>query len=143
MPPAGLAILLGAGPTTGAGLARVLARASQGNLAVALLSRSGDASLADRISKESDGGVLKAFKTDTSETSLKSAFDEVKQWATSIDKELKLNLAIWSIKRKLSYPSKPAPAGPDFSPKRSGPVCSLLQFRLRLLVIPGQVLTCM
>jgi NAD(P)-dependent dehydrogenase (short-subunit alcohol dehydrogenase family) len=98
MAPAGIAILLGAGPTTGAGIARVLARPSQGNMAVALLSRSGDASLADRLSKESDGGVLKAFKTDTSENSLDRAFKEVTQWASSIDMDMKLTLAIWSIK---------------------------------------------
>jgi NAD(P)-dependent dehydrogenase (short-subunit alcohol dehydrogenase family) len=99
MPPSGLAILLGAGPTTGAGLARVLARPSQGNLAVALLSRSGDNSLAERLSRES-GGTLRAFKTDTSEPNLTQAFDEVKKWGSSLSggQDLKLNLAIWSIK---------------------------------------------
>ncbi|KAJ9602545.1 hypothetical protein H2200_013088 [Cladophialophora chaetospira] len=104
MPPSGLAILLGAGPTTGAGIARVLSRPSQGNLAVALLSRSGDATLADRISKESNGGILKAFKSDTSEKSLTNAFDEVKQWASSIDKDLKLKMAVWSIKHSHKTP---------------------------------------
>jgi NAD(P)-dependent dehydrogenase (short-subunit alcohol dehydrogenase family) len=98
MAPSGLAILLGAGPTTGAGIARVLARPSQGNLAVALLSRSGDASLADRLSQESGGGVLRAFKSDTTDASLNEAFGEVRKWAASIDKDLKLTLAIWSIK---------------------------------------------
>ena len=104
MPPSGLAIILGFGPTTGAGVARVLARASQGNLAVALLSRSADASLANRISKESDGGVLRAFKTDTTESSLNNAFDEIKKWASSMDKDLKLKLAIWSIKHSHRTP---------------------------------------
>ncbi|ETI28858.1 hypothetical protein G647_01310 [Cladophialophora carrionii CBS 160.54] len=100
MPPSGLAILLGAGPTTGAGIARVLARPSQGNLAVALLSRSGDASLADRLSQESGGGVLKAFQSDTTETRLNDAFRDVRKWAASLDDggDLKLQLAIWSIK---------------------------------------------
>ncbi|EXJ64910.1 hypothetical protein A1O7_01249 [Cladophialophora yegresii CBS 114405] len=101
MPPSGLAILLGAGPTTGAGIARVLARPSQGNLAVALLSRSGDTALADRLSRESGGGVLKAFKSDTAETRLTDAFSEVRKWAASFDdgdSKLKLKLAIWSIK---------------------------------------------
>ncbi|OQV04668.1 hypothetical protein CLAIMM_09519 [Cladophialophora immunda] len=107
MPPtglSGLAILLGAGPTTGAGIARVLARPSQGNLAVALLSRSGDVQLAERLSRESDGGVLKAFKTDTSEQSLNSAFDEIKQWSESLGQDVKLKLAIWSIKHSHKTP---------------------------------------
>jgi NAD(P)-dependent dehydrogenase (short-subunit alcohol dehydrogenase family) len=106
MAPSGLAILLGAGPTSGAGIARVLARASQGNLAVALLSRSADASLADRISKESDGGVLKAFKSDTSEAGLTKAFDEVKQWSKSIGggSDLELKLALWSVKHSHKTP---------------------------------------
>ncbi|OCT46580.1 short-chain dehydrogenase/reductase SDR [Cladophialophora carrionii] len=100
MAPSGLAILLGAGPTTGAGIARVLARPSQGNLAVALLSRSGDAALADRLSQEAGGGVLKAFQSDTTETSLNDAFREVRTWAASLvdGGGLKLQLAIWSIK---------------------------------------------
>lgn len=104
MPPSGLAILLGAGPTTGAGVARVLARPSQGNLAVALLSRSGDVSLADRLSRESGGGVLRAFKTDTSEDSLGRVFGEIQQWSDSLGKELKLKLAIWNIKHSHKTP---------------------------------------
>ncbi|KIW98551.1 uncharacterized protein Z519_00212 [Cladophialophora bantiana CBS 173.52] len=104
MPPTGLAILLGAGPTTGSGIARVLARPSQGNLAVALLSRSGDVQLAERLSRESNGGVLKAFKTDTSELSLNNAFDEIKQWSESLGKEMKLKLAVWSIKHSHKTP---------------------------------------
>ncbi|OAP62336.1 hypothetical protein AYL99_04539 [Fonsecaea erecta] len=104
MPPTGLAILLGAGPTTGAGIARVLARASQGNLAVALLSRSGDVQLAERLSRESDGGVLKAFKTDTTEQSLNRVFDEVQQWSASLGNDVKLKLAIWSIKHSHKTP---------------------------------------
>ncbi|KIX96000.1 uncharacterized protein Z520_08255 [Fonsecaea multimorphosa CBS 102226] len=105
MPPSGLAILLGAGPTTGAGIARVLARPSQGNLAVALLSRSGDVQLAERLSRDSDGGVLKAFQTDTSEQNLTRTFDEIKRWSESLGKgELKLKLAIWSIKHSHKTP---------------------------------------
>ncbi|EXJ75704.1 uncharacterized protein A1O5_00211 [Cladophialophora psammophila CBS 110553] len=104
MPPTGLAILLGAGPTTGSGIARVLARPSQGNLAVALLSRSGDVQLAERLSRESSGGVLKAFKTDTSVQSLNDAFDEIKQWSESLGKEMKLKLAVWSIKHSHKTP---------------------------------------
>merc|ERR1712000_251950 len=96
MAPSGLAILMGAGPTTAAGIARILAHPSHGNMAVALLSRTGDASLAERLSRESQGGTLRAFKTDTSEASLTSVFDEIKSWSQS--QNLKLNMAIWNIK---------------------------------------------
>lgn len=98
MPPSGLAILIGAGPTTGSGIARILASPSHGNLAVALLSRSGDAQLASAIAKTSGGGVLKAFKTDTSESQLSKAFEDIKSWSKTIGDDLKLKLAIYSIK---------------------------------------------
>lgn len=104
MPPSGLAILIGAGPTTAAGVARVLARPSQGNLAVALLSRTGDAGLAERLSRESGGGVLRAFKTDTTEQSLGKVFREIKDWAGELGGGLKLKLAIWSIKHSHKTP---------------------------------------
>ncbi|KIW84357.1 hypothetical protein Z517_03607 [Fonsecaea pedrosoi CBS 271.37] len=104
MPPTGVAILLGAGPTTGSGIARVLARPSQGNLAVALLSRSGDVQLAERLSRESDGGVLKAFRTDTTEQSLSNVFEEIKKWSESLGQDGKLKLAIWSIKHSHKTP---------------------------------------
>ena len=108
MPPSGLAILIGAGPTTGAGIARVLASPSQGNLAVALLSRTGDANLASTISKTSSGGILKAFKTDTSRKQLDSAFADIKSWAKSLHDDdgegMKLKLAIWSIKHSHKTP---------------------------------------
>ena len=89
---------MGAGPTTASGIARVLAHPSKGNLAVALLSRSGDQALADRISRESHGGILKAFKTDTSEEQLSKAISEIKKWAESNGGDLKLKLAVWNIK---------------------------------------------
>jgi NAD(P)-dependent dehydrogenase (short-subunit alcohol dehydrogenase family) len=98
MAPTGLAILMGAGPTTAAGIARILAHPEKGNLAVALLSRSGDQSLADRISRECHGGVLKAFQSDTSSEQLNRTFPEIKKWAESIDAGLKLQLAVWNIK---------------------------------------------
>ncbi|KAJ9498238.1 hypothetical protein H2202_006389 [Exophiala xenobiotica] len=102
MAPSGLAILMGAGPTTAAGIARILAHPSHGNMAVALLSRTGDAGLAERISRESQGGTLRAFKTDTSEPSLTSAFEEIKSWSQS--QNLKLNMAIWNIKHSHKTP---------------------------------------
>ena len=96
MAPSGIAILLGAGPTTASGIARVLANPSQGNLAVALLSRSASPSLAENLRKSSNGGVLAPFQTDTSESSLKKAFDDIK--AHKDFKDLKLKIAIWNIK---------------------------------------------
>jgi NAD(P)-dependent dehydrogenase (short-subunit alcohol dehydrogenase family) len=104
MAPSGLAIILGAGPTSAAGIARVLANPAQGNLAVALLSRSVTSKLADEISQSSNGGILKAFQTDTSRSRLESAYKEIKTWAESIDKDLKLKLALWSIKHSHRTP---------------------------------------
>lgn len=104
MAPSGLAILIGAGPTTGAGIARVLASPTQGNLAVALLSRTGDPQLASTLSKTSGGGILKAFKTDTSEQQLTQAFDEIKSWSQSVGGDLKLKLSIFSIKHSHKTP---------------------------------------
>jgi len=104
MPPSGLAILIGAGPTTGAGIARILASPSHGNLAVALLSRSGDSELATKLSKTSDGGVLKAFKSDTSEPQLNQAFEDIKSWAKSVDSDLKLKMSIFNIKHSHKTP---------------------------------------
>ncbi|ETN38357.1 uncharacterized protein HMPREF1541_06392 [Cyphellophora europaea CBS 101466] len=106
MAPSGLAILLGAGPTTGAGIARVLASPSHGNLAVALLSRTGSASLADDISKTSEGGTLKAFQTDTTRKSLDAAFADIRKWSASLDApaDLKLKLAIFNIKHSHKTP---------------------------------------
>ena len=104
MAPVGLAVLIGAGKVTGAGIARILASPSHGNLAVALISRTGDSKLADEISKSSGGGVLKAFKSDTSEQSLSSAFDDIKAWAKTIDDDLKLKLAVFSIKHSHKVP---------------------------------------
>jgi NAD(P)-dependent dehydrogenase (short-subunit alcohol dehydrogenase family) len=96
--PNGLAILLGAGPTAGAGIARMLASPTHGNLAVALLSRSGDDdSLASSLRSSSGSQHLKAFKTDTSAAQLKSAFGRIKTWNAELG-NLKLKIAIWNIK---------------------------------------------
>lgn len=104
MAPSGIAILLGAGPVAGAGIARVLASPARGNLAVALLSRSGDAQLAESISKSSGGGVLRAFKTDTSEKSLTQAFEDIKAWSKTVGDDMKLKLSIFSIKHSHRTP---------------------------------------
>ena len=104
MPPSGLAILLGAGPTGGAGIARMLASPHHGNLAVALLSRTGDPQLASTLSTTSQGGTLKAFKTNTSRSSLEKTFKEIKTWSDSISPDLKLKLAVWNIKHSHRTP---------------------------------------
>lgn len=100
--PTGLAILMGAGQTTASGIARILASPAHGNLAVALLSRSGSAELAASLHKSSGGGVLHAFKTDTSAASLKRAFDEIKSHPAFHD--LPLKLAVWNIKHSHKVP---------------------------------------
>ena len=100
--PTGLAILLGAGPNTASGMARVLASPAHGNLAVALLSRSGSAELASSLQKSSGGGTLHAFKTDTSSTSLQQAFAEIK--SHSAFQGLPLRVAIWNIKHSHKVP---------------------------------------
>lgn len=88
---------MGAGPTTGSGIARVLADPQRGNMAVALLSRSGDEALAERLGRESQGGILKAFATDTSPEKLGETIARVRKWAEEKE-ELKLKLAVWNIK---------------------------------------------
>lgn len=97
--PSGLAILLGAGPTTGSGIARILAQprsAGGGNLAVALLSRTGSASLASTLSRSSQGGTVHAFTSDTTAASLRRAFAEIR--AHPALGGLALKLAIWNVK---------------------------------------------
>jgi NAD(P)-dependent dehydrogenase (short-subunit alcohol dehydrogenase family) len=113
MPPSGLAILLGAGPTTAAGIARMLASPSHGNLAVALLSRTGSDQLTEDIGKSihddtsslSEQGILKAFRTDTSRSQLDKAFADIKKWSTTLGvDDLKLKLAIFNIKHSHRTP---------------------------------------
>ena len=98
MAPRGIAILLGAGPNVGAGIARVLASPSQGNLAVALLSRNPDnlSSLASSLQKSSGGGVFHTFPSDTSPENLRSAFAKIKEHESF--KGLKLEVAVFNPK---------------------------------------------
>lgn len=104
MPPSGLAILLGAGPTTGAGIARILAHPSHGNMAVALLARRSEVinEVASSIRSQAPGSVVEAFPTDTSPDSLKKAFEDIKSHKSFA--ELKLNMAIYSIKHSSKKP---------------------------------------
>lgn len=102
MAPKGLAILIGAGPTTGAGIARVLAR--DGNLAVALLARRPEPlnDLVKSLRSQSPGAVIEAFPTDTKPDNLRKAFADIKKHQSFAG--LKLNTAIFSIKSSSKKP---------------------------------------
>lgn len=98
MAPQGLAIIIGAGPTSGAGVARVLADPQKGNLAVALLARNAEklASLASALRQSSNGGVLYPFATDTQPDNLRRAFGQIADHADF--QGLKLTLAVYHVK---------------------------------------------
>jgi len=104
MAPSGLAILIGAGPTTGAGIARILAHPSHGNLAVALLARRQDAlnDLAKDLRSQTPEGVFETFATDTSPDKMRKAFADIKEHQSF--KDLKLRLSIYSIKNSAKKP---------------------------------------
>jgi len=104
MSPSGLAILIGAGPVTGAGIARILAHPSHGNLAVALLARRPEPlnDLAKKLRSEVPGGVLEAFPTDTSPESLKKTFSAIKDCKSFAG--LKLEVSIFSVKQSSKKP---------------------------------------
>lgn len=102
MVPRGLAILIGAGPNTGTGIARVLA--SEGNLAVALLARSNDslAVVRENVLRSSPKAVIETFTSDTDPKNIASAFSKIK--AHPKFEGLKLNTAIFSIKHSSKKP---------------------------------------
>ncbi|EFQ35095.1 short-chain dehydrogenase/reductase SDR [Colletotrichum graminicola] len=103
MAPKGLAILIGAGPTSGAGIARILASPQHGNLAVALLARNPDNlhKLASDLGKSSDG-ILHPFPTDTQPDNLRRAFQQIADHPDF--KDLKLKLAIYHVKNSSRKP---------------------------------------
>jgi len=102
MAPSGLAILIGAGPATGAGIARVLG--SNGNLAVALLARRPEAlnELVGNLRSQVPNGVFEAFPTDTSPDKLKKAFADIKSHKAFQD--LKLKVSVFSVKNSSKKP---------------------------------------
>ncbi|KAK1064145.1 hypothetical protein LTR12_005887 [Friedmanniomyces endolithicus] len=104
MAPNGIAIIIGAGPATGAGIARILAHPSHGNLAVALLARRPDAldDLVKTLKSQVPNSVVEPFATDTSPDKLRKAFADIK--AHQSFKDLKLRLAIFSIKNSAKKP---------------------------------------
>ncbi|KAI9696892.1 MAG: hypothetical protein M1820_007967 [Bogoriella megaspora] len=104
MAPKGLAILIGAGPNTGAGIARILSSPTHGNLALALLARRPEPlqSLTTSLRTSSPTSVIEAFPTDTSPSSLTRTFSEIRSHPSF--KGLKLSLAIYSIKHSSKKP---------------------------------------
>lgn len=76
----GLAILIGAGPNTGTGIARILSSPSHGNLALGLLGRNPQSleGVVENVRGFHHNAVLETFPTDTSERSLRSAFASIK-----------------------------------------------------------------
>ncbi|PVH81652.1 NAD(P)-binding protein [Cadophora sp. DSE1049] len=104
MPPSGLAIIIGAGPNTGTGIARILSHPKHGNLAVALLARrqEGLNSVRSNLQQTSPGSVVETFPTDTSPTNLKQAFQSIKSHSSF--KDLKLKVAVYSVKHSSKKP---------------------------------------
>ncbi|KAJ0295500.1 hypothetical protein COL5a_012154 [Colletotrichum fioriniae] len=103
MAPKGLAIIIGAGPTSGAGIARILASPQHGNLAVALLARNPEnlQNLAADLRKSSEG-ILHPFPTDTEPENLRRTFQQIADHADF--KDLKLKLAIYHVKNASKKP---------------------------------------
>lgn len=104
MAPSGLAILIGAGPATGAGIARILSHPSHGNMAVALLARRPEPlnDLVKSLRSQSPDAVLEAFPTDTKPENLRKAFADIK--TANAFQGLKLKVAIFSIKNSSKKP---------------------------------------
>ncbi|CZS93646.1 related to oxidoreductase, short chain dehydrogenase/reductase family [Rhynchosporium agropyri] len=104
MPPSGLAIIIGAGPNTGTGIARILSHPKHGNLAVALLARrQGNLnSVRSNLKETSPGSVVETFPTDTSPSNLKAAFQSIKSHQSFQD--LKLKVAVYSVKHSSKKP---------------------------------------
>ncbi|EEY15212.1 short-chain dehydrogenase/reductase SDR [Verticillium alfalfae VaMs.102] len=103
MSPQGFAIIIGAGPTSGAGIARVLASPDHGNLAVALLARNPDnlSSLCSDLRKTSQG-VFQPFPTDTGADNLRRTFKQIAEHDNF--KDLKLKLAVYHVKHSSKKP---------------------------------------
>ncbi|KAI1338113.1 hypothetical protein F5Y15DRAFT_131900 [Xylariaceae sp. FL0016] len=104
MPPSGYAILIGAGPTSGAGIARVLAKPAQGNMAVACLARNEKnlKDLCQALQDTSGGGVVHPFPCDTTPANLSRTFVEISKHPDFRD--LKLKVAIFHVKHALKKP---------------------------------------
>ncbi|KAH6618590.1 hypothetical protein C7974DRAFT_415952 [Boeremia exigua] len=104
MAPNGLAILIGAGPNTGTGIARILSSPSHGNLAVALLARRPESlqSVIATIRQTAPDAVLEAFPSDTSKAAIEKAFRDIKAHASFAG--LKARIAVYSVKHSSKKP---------------------------------------
>ncbi|KAI0473384.1 oxidoreductase [Xylariaceae sp. FL0804] len=105
MPPSGLAILLGAGPVLGHGIARALAHPSQGNMAVALLARRRESldALVAQLERDAPGCVCAGFVADAADPrSLEAAFAAVD--AHQRFDGLKLRAAVFNVKSPSRVP---------------------------------------
>lgn len=91
-------------PFQGAGIARILAHPSHGNLAVALLARNPErlSSLASTLCSQTHNAVIETFPTDTSPNSLSKAFADIR--ASPRLKNLKLKVSIFSVKHSSKKP---------------------------------------
>ncbi|KAL2040305.1 hypothetical protein N7G274_006748 [Stereocaulon virgatum] len=103
MPPKGLAILIGAGPTSGAGIARVLTSPSNGNLALAILSRKPDNlnKVAEGVQSSTSNPVI-GFPSDTTPEKLSKAFADMRSHPSF--KNLKLKVAVFHVKNSSRKP---------------------------------------
>jgi NAD(P)-dependent dehydrogenase (short-subunit alcohol dehydrogenase family) len=105
MAPSGLAILIGAGPATGTGIARILSAPTHGNLAVALLSRSQDnlESVKATVLKSNPNATLECFPADVAQPdTIDKAYSDIA--AHSSFSGLKLEAAIYSVKHASKKP---------------------------------------
>ncbi|TAQ86295.1 hypothetical protein B7494_g5398 [Chlorociboria aeruginascens] len=104
MPPSGLAIIIGAGPNTGTGIARILSHPSHGNLAVALLARTPAnlSSVRSNLLSTSPGSTIETFATSTSASELRDCFRAIKIHPSFSN--LKLQVAIFSVKHSSKKP---------------------------------------
>ncbi|SLM34422.1 oxidoreductase domain containing protein [Lasallia pustulata] len=104
MPPSGLAIIIGAGPNTGSGIARILSHPSHGNLAVALLARKSStlSSTLSNLQSTSPHSTIETFPTDTTPSSLTRTFSAIRTHPSF--QNLKLSIAIYSIKHSSKKP---------------------------------------
>ncbi|MCJ1278511.1 hypothetical protein MMC21_006328 [Puttea exsequens] len=103
MPPRGLAILIGAGPSSGAGVARILAHPSHGNFAVALLARNPEnlANTAKGIQASTPNPVI-GFPSDTTPEKLSKAFADICSHGSFRD--LTLRVAVYHVKHASKKP---------------------------------------
>lgn len=102
MPPTGLAIIIGAGPNTGTGIARILS--TQGNLAVALLARRQESldSIRKSLLEASPNSVIENFATDTKPSNLQRTFEDIRSHSSF--HKLPLKVAVYSIKHSSKKP---------------------------------------